>query len=110
MKLSTRGRYGTRSLLKMSLHYGEVPLLLKDISKRQQNPLQYIEHSVNSLVAAGLVKSVRGVKGGVWLAKLPSEIKLSEAIGVLEGGSQSGRVYLSTWLFLAKYKSRLLYK
>ncbi len=85
MKLSTKGRYGTRALLEMARHYGEGPLLLKDISKRQQVSLQYLEHIVNSLVAAGLVKSTRGVKGGVWLARPPAEIKLSEAIHILEG-------------------------
>jgi Rrf2 family cysteine metabolism transcriptional repressor len=85
MKLSTKGRYGTRALLEMSRHYGEGPLLLKDISTRQQISLQYLEHIVNALVSIGLVKSTRGVKGGVWLAKPPGEIKLSEAIYALEG-------------------------
>ena len=85
MKLSTKGRYGTRALLEMSKHYGEGPLLLKDISRNQQISLQYLEHIIASLVSAGLVKSSRGVKGGVWLARPPADIKLSEAIHILEG-------------------------
>jgi Rrf2 family transcriptional regulator, cysteine metabolism repressor len=85
MKVSTKGRYGTRALLELALHYGEGPVLLKDISKRQQVSLQYLEHIVNTLVAGGLVKSSRGVKGGVWLARPPVEIKLSEAVRILEG-------------------------
>jgi Rrf2 family transcriptional regulator, cysteine metabolism repressor len=85
MKVSTKGRYGTRALLELALHYGEGPVLLKDVSKRQQVSLQYLEHIVNTLVAGGLVKSSRGVKGGVWLARPPAEIKLSEAVRILEG-------------------------
>ena len=85
MKLSTRGRYGTRALLELALHYGEGPVPLKDIAQSQQIPLQYLEHLITPLVAAGMIRSVPGARGGVWLARSPQEIKLSEVIGLLEG-------------------------
>jgi Rrf2 family cysteine metabolism transcriptional repressor len=85
MKLSTKGQYGTRALLEMARHYGEGPLLLKDIAERQQISLRYLEHLIGPLVGAGLVKTTRGFKGGVWLARPPGEIKLSEAMQLLEG-------------------------
>ena len=85
MKLSTRGRYGTRALLELALHQGEGPVLLKDISQRQQIPLQYLEHLITPLIAAGMVLSTRGPRGGVSLAKPPEEIRLSEVIQLLEG-------------------------
>ena len=85
MKLSTRGRYGTRALLELALHQGEGPVLLKDISRRQQIPLQYLEHLITPLIAAGIVLSTRGPRGGVSLAKPPEEIRLSEVIQLLEG-------------------------
>jgi Rrf2 family protein len=37
------------------------------------------------LVASGMVRSKRGAHGGVWLAKPPEEIKLSEVVDVLVG-------------------------
>jgi Rrf2 family protein len=37
------------------------------------------------LVGAGIVKTTRGFKGGVWLARPPAEIKLSETMQLLEG-------------------------
>ena len=85
MKLSTKGRYGTRALLEMARHYGEGPLLLKDIAERQQISLRYLEHLIGPLVGAGIVKTTRGFKGGVWLARPPAEIKLSETMQLLEG-------------------------
>jgi len=85
MKLSTKGRYGVRALLDLALHQDEGLVPLKDIARRQEVSLPYLEHLITPLVAAGLVKSTRGARGGVSLIKPPSEIKLSEAVQLLEG-------------------------
>jgi len=85
MKLSTKGRYGTRILLDLALHQNERPVPLKDIAKRQEIPLSYVEQLITPLVAAGMVKSTRGVRGGVLLVKPPDDIKLIEVIHLLEG-------------------------
>ncbi len=85
MKLSTKGRYATRAMLDLAINQGEGPVLLKDIAQRQQISLSYLEHLVTPLITAGLIRSTRGAKGGVSLAKSPQEIKLSEIIQLLEG-------------------------
>ena len=85
MKLSTRARYGTRALLDLAIHGVNGPVLLKDIARRQEVSLWYLERLITPLIAAGMVRSVRGPRGGVWLAKPPRQIKLSEVIQVLEG-------------------------
>lgn len=85
MKLSTRGRYGLRALLDLALHQGEGPVRLKDIARRQEISLHYLEHLMAPLITAGLVRSTRGARGGVLLVKPPSQIKLSEVIQALEG-------------------------
>ena len=85
MKLSTRGRYGLRALLDLALHDGEGLIQLKDIARRQEISLHYLEHLIAPLIAAGLVRSTRGARGGVLLVKPPSQIKLSEVIQALEG-------------------------
>jgi len=87
MKLSTRARYGTRALLDLALHQREGQVLLKDVARRQQVSLQYLEHLITPLIAAGMVRSTRGPRGGVWLAKPPREIKLNEVIQLLEGST-----------------------
>ena len=69
----------------LALHQGEGLILLKDIARRQEVSLPYLEHLITPLIAAGLVKSTRGARGGVVLFKPPSEIKLSEVVELLEG-------------------------
>lgn len=85
MKLSTRAQYGARALLDLALHEGEGPILLRDIAQRQQISLAYLEHLITPLVSGGIVRSTRGAHGGVQLARLPQEIKLSEVVALLEG-------------------------
>jgi len=74
-----------RALLDLALHQDEGLVPLKDIARRQEVSLPYLEHLITPLIAAGLVKSTRGARGGVSLVKPPSEIKLSEAVQLLEG-------------------------
>jgi len=85
MKLSTRGQYATRALLDLALHQDEAPIMLKDISRRQQISQRYLEHLITPLITAGIVVSTRGPKGGITLAKTPEEIRLDEVIQLLEG-------------------------
>jgi Rrf2 family cysteine metabolism transcriptional repressor len=87
MKLSTRGQYGARALLDIAVHYDGNPVLLKDIAKRQAISAQYLEHLISPLIKAGIVRSIRGARGGVTLAKPPEEIKLSQVIQILEGST-----------------------
>lgn len=87
MKLSTRARYGTRALLDLALYGGAEPVPLKSIAERQQISLTYLEHLVTPLIAAGILRSVRGARGGVALAKPAREIKLIAVIQLLEGST-----------------------
>ena len=85
MRLSTKGRYGTRAMLDLALNPNEGPVLLREIAKRQEVSEKYLEHSISALRKAGLVRSIRGARGGYVLAKSPSQIRLSEIMEVLEG-------------------------
>jgi Rrf2 family protein len=85
MKLSTKGRYGLRAILDLALHQGEGLVMLKDIARRQEVSRPYLERLIAPLIAAGLVRSTRGARGGVLLLRSPSEINLGEIIQLLEG-------------------------
>jgi Rrf2 family transcriptional regulator, cysteine metabolism repressor len=87
MKLSTRTRYGTRALLELALREDqhEGPVFLKDIAKSQELSLAYLEHLVAPLISGGIIRSVKGPKGGIALAKNPGEINMKEITYLLEG-------------------------
>ncbi|MBE9477737.1 MAG: Rrf2 family transcriptional regulator [Chloroflexi bacterium] len=85
MKLSTRGRYAVRAMLDLALQSGGGPTLIKDISERQQISRLYLEQLFTRLKAAGLVRSVRGPRGGFMLTRPPREIRFSDIVQAMEG-------------------------
>jgi len=85
MKISTKGEYGLRAMVDLANHYGQGPVLLKDIAERQNISKKYLDHLISNLRTAGLVRSIRGAKGGYLLVRHPKEIKLLEIIQALEG-------------------------
>jgi len=87
MKLSTRGRYGTRLLLDLASHRDSGMVLLKDVAQRQDISLRYLEHIITPLVAAGIIRSTRGARGGVYLSRPPGSVNLLEVIQILEGST-----------------------
>jgi Rrf2 family protein len=87
IRLSTKGRYGTRLMLNLALHYNEdrEAVVLKNISKEEDLSIRYLEQIIIPLKINKLVKSVRGAGGGYTLARDPSQINLCQIIEVLEG-------------------------
>jgi Rrf2 family protein len=87
MKLSTRSRYGTRLILDMAQHQGNVPIQLGEIARRQNISLKYLEQIIRPLKRADYIKSFRGAKGGHMLNKPPEQITVGEVVALMEGGS-----------------------
>ncbi len=85
MKLSTRGRYGTRLMVELAKHYGKGPINMSTISENQNIPIKYLEQIIIPLKRANLIKSVRGPKGGHMLAKSPEKISVWEILTFVEG-------------------------
>lgn len=85
MKLSTRSRYAVRAMIELAQNEANRPLQLKVIAKRQAISVKYLEQLMAILRAAGLIRSVRGAKGGYILARPPSQVRLSDILHCLEG-------------------------
>ena len=87
IKISTKGRYGSRLMLNLTRHHnnGNKPVILHDVAKEEEISIRYLEQIIIQLKINKLVKSVRGAGGGYALAKAPSKIKLNEIIEALEG-------------------------
>ena len=83
--LSSRGKYATRAMLDLSLHYEEGPVQIHDIAQRQNIPEKYLEQILLLMKRFGFVQSRKGPGGGYFLAKSPSEITLGAVVRALEG-------------------------
>lgn len=73
-------------MVELAAYYKSGPLSAKAISRVQSMPLQYLEQIFNLLKKAGLVKTIRGSKGGYLLSREPSKIKVSHIMHVLDTG------------------------
>jgi len=87
IKMSTKGRYGTRLMLQLAHHYGEKEraVILRKVAEDEDISIRYLEQIIIPLKVSKLVKSIRGAGGGYTLARHPSQIKVSEILHALEG-------------------------
>src|SRR6185503_5466636 len=72
--IAQKTRYALRSLLFLAEEQGGAPVQLARIAETQRVPPKYLELIMIDLKRAGLVKSVRGPKGGYRLAREPAQI------------------------------------
>ncbi len=84
MKVSKKFRYGLRAMVELAIYYKAGPLSARAISRVESIPLQYLEQIFNLLKKAGLVKTVRGSRGGYLLSREPSKIRVSHLMEVLD--------------------------
>ncbi|MBO9999466.1 MAG: Rrf2 family transcriptional regulator [Cyanobacteria bacterium SID2] len=86
MELSCKSEYALLALIELATHYtkGE-PLQIRQIAAGQNIPDRYLEQLLATLRRGGLVRSLRGAKGGYLLAREPWKITLLETLECIEG-------------------------
>jgi len=87
VKLSTKGRYGTRLMVNLARHYqnSNEAIILKTVSEEEGISIRYLEQIIIPLKINRLVKSIRGAGGGYILARKPTEIHICDILHALEG-------------------------
>ena len=87
MELSCKCEYAILALFKLAQHYNsENPLQIKHIAHQQGIPERYLEQLLSTLRRHGLVRSLRGAKGGYLLGREPWTIQLYDIVEAIEGG------------------------
>ena len=85
MEISRRTDYGVRVILDLAnLQDGE-RASTQEIAERQSIPAPFLAKIVSQLSTSGLLETYRGARGGVVLARPPSEINLLDVIEALDG-------------------------
>lgn len=85
MKLSTKTRYAARALTQLASVPEAGPIAVRELAECQNVSAKYLESIMKPLQAAGLVRAVRGNRGGYELAKPAESITLREVFETLEG-------------------------
>lgn len=85
MMISTRGRYALRVMIDMAEHSSGEYIPMKDIARRQQISLKYMEKIMPLLVSEQLVEGVHGKGGGYKLTRSPEEYRVGEILRLTEG-------------------------
>ncbi len=83
--ISSRGKYATRAILDLALHYEEGTAQIHDIAARQKIPVKFLEQILLSLKRFGFVHSRKGPGGGYALAMPPEAITLGAVVRAMEG-------------------------
>ena len=83
--LTQKTRYALRALLYLIEEGHDGAVQLQRIAETQKIPRKYLELIMLDLKALGIVRSVRGPKGGYRLKRHPSGISFGEVVRGLEG-------------------------
>src|SRR5262245_30567648 len=85
MRLSTKTRYAVRALFDIAYHGGGRATQARDIARRQEVPLRYLEQIFQELKRAKLVVAKRGPRGGYALRLTPEEMTLGDVVRAMQG-------------------------
>ena len=83
--LPTKFRYGLRSLVELAFRSEGSPVSLSVLSSQQDISQKYLESIFKAFHKAGIVRSVRGPKGGYILAQPPEQLTVLNVMKALEG-------------------------
>lgn len=76
--------YAIRCVLHLAENYGKT-VMVNEIAKAREIPKSFLAKILQRLAKAGIVESLRGVKGGFRLARKPSDINLLDVVEAMEG-------------------------
>ena len=84
MRVTTWAEYGLIVSLHLAKDGSDAPTPARDLAEREGLPADYVEQILLKLRRAGLVRSVRGAKGGYFLARDPNTVSVKDVMEAAE--------------------------
>ena len=84
MRVTTWTEYSLIISLHLARRGGAHPVAARDISETERLPGDYVEQILLRLRRAGLVESVRGARGGYFLARAPEKISVHDVMAACD--------------------------
>ncbi len=85
MELSRQADYAVRAMVELASHANEQRVQTRDIAHRQQIPIALLPRIIASLSRAQLIRTYRGNRGGIALARPASQTSLLDVIEAVDG-------------------------
>ena len=85
MQITRQAEYAVRTVFYLAKQESGASLSTARIAKEQDIPSPFLAKIVMQLSAAGILRTSRGARGGVRLAKAPSEISLLSIVEAVDG-------------------------
>ncbi|MGC6472723.1 MAG: RrF2 family transcriptional regulator [Parvibaculales bacterium] len=83
LSLSRKQTLALEAVLDVALNARPDPVQARDITERQNVPQRYLEHIMQALVRADILRGVRGPRGGYRLARERRRISVGEIVRVI---------------------------
>jgi FeS assembly SUF system regulator len=85
MRLSSMADYAVVIMAAAARHCGGVRVSASQLAEETGLPVPTVQKLVSKLTAAGLMRSSRGIGGGLKLARPPATITLADIVEAVEG-------------------------
>jgi Rrf2 family protein len=85
LQISRKSDYALRAVIRLARLPKEQVINFKNIAQTERIPEEYLAKILRALVLRGLVRSIRGARGGYQLARQPSEISFLDVIEATDG-------------------------
>jgi Rrf2 family iron-sulfur cluster assembly transcriptional regulator len=83
LMLSKKMLFAIEAVLDIAYHAGSLPVQSRDITRRQEIPRRHLEQALQHLVRHGVLKGVRGPRGGYRLARERRLISIGDIVRVV---------------------------
>ena len=80
MRLTTKGRYGVRAVINLAAAVNGHPVSISKIAAKEGISPEFLEQIFFKLKKSGLIRSLRGPKGGFLLDKDPALISIKDIL------------------------------
>jgi len=84
LRTSRKTLLAIEAVVDIALHARPDPVQSRDLTKRQGVPQRYLEQVMQQLVHEGILRGVRGPKGGYTLARERRRITVSEIVRIVD--------------------------
>jgi Rrf2 family protein len=83
--LSQKSKYGLKAIAVLAREYGNGPILISDIARRENIPRKFLELILLELKNEGILQSKKGKGGGYFLGRPANLVSVGHVIRTLDG-------------------------